>query len=143
MIINNKECLLVIENESNLALLYTILNMIKRHNITIFLLKEMIDFEAFNNFICYLVQTKNTKKLNIFVYNKDLKKYLDNEKLFFIKENTIYNIYSLNNLILQNYGYIDNFGYLIKNENKNIIVIKNDHINIYDSNLYFPTIKLI
>lgn len=142
MFVDNTEQFIIINQTSNWMLLYSILNSISKNKLVILLKGNNIDSTRFNKLLWYLIQTKQIKALDLFIEDKGIRDTFKADQSLFIPNMTEIRVYKYSSLLLQNLGYISEDGYLLQKPNRNILIINQNEITWYDTNIYCPQIQI-
>lgn len=143
MFVDNTEQFIIINQTSNWMLLYSILNSISKNKLVILLKGNNIDSTRFNKLLWYLIQTKQIKALDLFIEDKGIRDTFKADQSLFIPNMTEIRVYKYSSLLLQNLGYISEDGYLLQKPNRNILIINQNEITWYDTNIYCPQIQIL
>ena len=143
MFVDNTEQFIIINQTSNWMLLYSILNSISKNKLVILLKGNNIDSTKFNKLLWYLIQTKQIKALDLFIEDKEIRDIFKADQSLFIPTMTEIHAYRYNSLLLQNLGYMSEDGYLLQKPNRNVLIINQNEITWYDTNIYCPQIQIL
>lgn len=143
MFVDNTEQFIIIKPTSNWMLLYSILDNIPKDKLVILLKGNNIDSEKFNKLLWYLIQTKQIKALDLFIEDKEIRNNFKTNQSLFIPNMTEIHVYRYNSLLLQNLGYMREDGYLLQKLNRNILILNQNDITWYNTNVYCPQIQIL